>query len=87
MATHPSDDIAGNIDTYFAVPTVEDGAKQAKLDSLETTAKSLANQIVADVCACADRAVALQRLRESFDLSVSALVNEPVNDSPDWPPV
>lgn len=86
-AEHPSNDIAANIGTYFVAPTVEDSAMQAKLDGLVADYKTLADKVVADVCDCADRATALQRLRDSLELSVSAVVNEPANDSPDWPPV
>jgi hypothetical protein len=84
--SHPSNDIAANIQLYFTPVAVEDAAKQAKLDNLEAHYKSLALSIVADVCDCADRATSLQRLRESFDLSISSVTNEAVNESPDWPP-
>ncbi len=83
---HPSNDIASNIDTYFKAPSVEDTAKQTKLDGLETDYRALANKVVADVCSCADRSTSLRRLRESFDLSVSSLVEDPVVDD-SWPPV
>lgn len=86
MATdHPSNDIASNIDLYFAAPTVEDGDKQTKLDGLSTDFKALANKIVADVCACADRSTALRRLRESFDLCVSSIIEEPADPNQTWP--
>jgi hypothetical protein len=83
---HPSNDIASNIALYFAAPTVADGDKQAKLDSLSTDFQALANKIVADVCACADRSTSLRRLRESFELSCSSIVEEQADPNPSWPP-
>jgi hypothetical protein len=81
---HPSNDIASNIALYFAAPTVEDPAKQAKLDSLSTDYKALADKVAADVCGCSDRTTALRRLRESFDLIVSSIIDEP-NPVTSWP--
>lgn len=83
---HPSNNIAANIDKYFAAPAVEDNVSmQTKLESLETDYRALANKLVSDVCDCIDRASSMQRLRESFELSTSSVVNEPRGDE-SWPP-
>ena len=82
--SHPSNDIASNVDLYFAAGTVEDEVKQGKLDSLSEEYKNLVNKVIVDVCDCEDRATALRRLRESYDLAVSSIINEPAKTS-SWP--
>jgi hypothetical protein len=84
--SHPSNDIAANIDIFFASTSVDNEEKQTKIDALSEAYKTLANSVVSNVCSCADREDALSALRSSYTFSVEALENEPANLNTSWPP-
>lgn len=75
--THPSDDIAANLDALFALVTVPDGEKQGRADDLVTACKSLAETLVEKLPdGSADREEALSLTRRVMERALSALNHE-----------
>lgn len=78
-SSHPSDDIASNIDTLFTPPGVgDDLVKQQRVDDVVAAAKTFAQAIVTLVPdPCSDRQEALVDVRRACDRAVSSIVHEP----------
>ena len=75
--THPSDDIAQNLDTLFVAPDVGDVQKQARVDAVVAAAKTFAQSVIAEIPdACCDRQDALVAIRSACDRAVSAVAHE-----------
>lgn len=85
MSHHPSNDIANNLGFFFNAPSVEDEIKQGKLIDLENDFKKVAQTMLQKTPQCADKSAAFRKLREAFELSTAAVLNDPEEDH-SWPP-
>lgn len=87
--SHPSDDIASNLDALFTSPTVGDEDKQLRVDAIVAAAKVFAQAVVDDLTEpSGDRQEALVAVRTACDRAVSAITYEVVliSDPPEEGP-